>query len=192
MYSWRYDQNQGNGMLSEYGAHMIDLSRWLIGDIKRVNANLCMFKDRPGLDGRVSEPTNDSALLSLEFVNGTHGVIHVSSLACIGERGMDQSITIHGESGTLEAKASFISSEIQGIREGEKKFRLLTVPDRFVEELDRENPYNIRSQFTGVYLFVNSILKDKPIIPSFYEGHKAQEVVDAAKESNKNGCWVSV
>jgi predicted dehydrogenase len=105
---------------------------------------------------------------------------------------MDQSITLHGESGTLEAKATFIGAEIQGNRGGEKDFHLLTVPDKFVEGIDRENPYNIRSQFTGVYLFVNSVLMDKPIIPSFYEGHKVQEVVDSAKESNKNGCWVSV
>jgi predicted dehydrogenase len=191
-YSWRYDQSHGNGMLSEYGAHMVDLSRWLIGDISKVSANLRMFMDRPGVDGGILDPTNDSVILSLEFVNGSHGVIQVSSLACIGERGMDQNITIHGESGTLEAKATFINAEIQGIREGEKEFHLQTIPDRFTESIDRENPYNIRSQFTGVYLFVDSVLKDQPIVPSFYEGHKAQEVIDAAKISDKKECWISV
>ena len=51
MYSWRYDRNHGNGMLSEYGAHMIDLARWLIGDIAKVNSNLHMFLNRPEPDG---------------------------------------------------------------------------------------------------------------------------------------------
>jgi len=56
--------------------------------------------------------------------------------------------------------------------------------------VDRENPFDIRSQFTGVYLFIDSILEDKTIIPNFYDGLKAQEVIDAAKKSNEIGQWL--
>ncbi len=189
-YSWRYDQNHGNGMLSEYGAHMIDQARWLIGDIKKVNAHLRMFLDRPGLDGGALTPTNDSVLMAIEFENDAQGSMQLSSLACLGNIGWDQCITIHGESGTLEAKATSISAEIHGVRDGEKEFRLLPVPYRLLEGVDRKNPFNIRSQFTGVYLFVDSVLEDRTITPSFYDGLKAQEVIDAAKNSNKTGQWV--
>ena len=191
-YSWWYDQNHGNGMLSEYGAHMIDQARWLIGDIAKVNAHLRMFLDRPGLDGGALDPTNDSVLMAIEFENGAQGSMQLSSLAYLGNRNWDQCITIHGESGTLEAKATYASAEIRGVRDGEKEFRLLSVPDRLLEGIDRKNPFDIRSQFTGVYLFVDSILEDKPIIPSFYDGLKAQEVIDAAKESDRLGYWVSL
>lgn len=189
-YSWRYDQSHGNGMLSEYGSHMIDQARWLIGDIAKVNAHLRMFLDRPGLDGGTLDPTNDSVLMAIEFENGAQGSMQLSSLACLGSRGMDQRITIHGESGTLEAQATFTSAEIRGVRDGEKEFRLLPVPDRLVEDVDRKNLFDIRSQFTGVYLFVDSVLEDRMITPSFYDGLKAQEVIDAAKKSNKVGQWV--
>jgi predicted dehydrogenase len=191
-YSWRYDRKHGNGMLSEYGAHMIDQSRWLIGEISKVNANLRMFLNRPGFDGEELDPTNDSVVMSIEFENGAHGSMQVSSLACLGSRGMDQRITLHGESGTLEAKASFSSAEIRGVQDGEKDFHILAVPDRLIKGIDEKNPYQIQSQFTGVHFFISSILEDKPITPSFYDGLKAQQVIDAAKESNKKSEWVSL
>jgi len=190
-YSWRYDRKHGNGMLSEYGAHMIDLARWLVGDIAKVNAHLCMFLNRPGPDGGILDPTNDSAMLAMEFEKGTQGVIQLSSLAYIGMDGMHSRITLHGESGTLEVKATFTSAEIRGARDGEKEFRPLPIPDRILERVDKANPFHVRSQFTGDYLFIDSILQDRPISPGFYDGLKAQEVIDAAKESYEKGCWVS-
>jgi hypothetical protein len=33
-------------------------------------------------------------------------------------------------------------------------------------------------------------LKAQPAFPSFYEGLKVQEVIDAAIESHRNGCWI--
>jgi predicted dehydrogenase len=190
-YSWRHDRRYGNGVLSEYGAHMTDQARWLIGDIAKVNANLRMFLDRPGLDGDVLDPTNDSAMMAVEFENGAQGSIQLSSLAHLGTRGMDQRITLHGELGTLEAKATFTSAEIRGVRDGEKDFRKLPVPDRLTEGIDKKNPYQIQSQYTGVYLFVDSVLQDQPITPNFYDGLKAQKVIDAAKKSHEIGQWVS-
>ncbi|MHA2301494.1 MAG: Gfo/Idh/MocA family protein, partial [Candidatus Thorarchaeota archaeon] len=127
-YSWRYDENHGNGMLSEYGAHMTDQARWLIGNIAKVNAHLRMFLDRPGFDGGDLVPTNDSVLMGFEFMNGAQGSLQVGSLALLGSRGWDQRIIIHGDSGSLEAKSTMTSAEIQGVREGEEEFRLLPVP----------------------------------------------------------------
>jgi predicted dehydrogenase len=201
-------------MLSEYGAHMIDLARWLVGDVAKVNAHLCMFLDRPGAGGGVLDPTNDSAMLAIEFVNGTQGVMQLSALAYIGTCGMDQRITLHGESGTLEARATFrgaeirgarasesgeleardtfTSAEIRGERDGEEGFRLLPIPARLLAGVDEANPYHVITQFAGDYLFIDSILEDRPISPSFYDGFRAQEVIDAAIESHEQGVWVSV
>jgi predicted dehydrogenase len=38
----------------------------------------------------------------------------------------------------------------------------------------------------------SSYLKDQPAFPSFYDGLKVQEVLDAAIESHRKGCWVSL
>jgi predicted dehydrogenase len=192
LYSWRYDRKHGNGMLSEYGAHMIDLARWLVGDIAKVNAHLRMFMHRPGPDGGVLDPTNDSVMLAIEFEKGTQGVMQLSSLAYLGTDHMDQRIALHGESGTLEVRATFTKAEILGARIGEKEFHPLPIPDRIMERVDKVNPFHVRSQFTGDYVFINSILQDRPISPSFYDGLRAQEVIDAAKESHEKSCWVSL
>jgi predicted dehydrogenase len=39
-------------------------------------------------------------------------------------------------------------------------------------------------------LFIDAILEDRPAAPSFYDGLKAQEVIDAAIESHERGIWV--
>jgi hypothetical protein len=58
--------------------------------------------------------------------------------------------------------------------------------------VDEANPYHVISQFRGDYLFIDSILEDRQISPSFYDGLKAQEVIEAAIESDQRGCWVSL
>ena len=37
-YQWRLDQKRANGALGDLGVHMIDLARWLVGDISQVSA----------------------------------------------------------------------------------------------------------------------------------------------------------
>jgi predicted dehydrogenase len=191
-YEWHYDRKHGNGVLGDYGSHMIDLARWLAGDIAKVSAHLRMFLHRPGREGRMLETTNDSATLAIECARGAQGVIQLSSLAHVGARGIDQRITLHGESGTLEARATLSSAEIRGAPAGEDEFRTLPIPDRLLEGVDRENPYHLLSQFRGDYLFLDAILEDRPLSPSFYDGLKAQEVIDAAKEAYQKGSWVLV
>jgi predicted dehydrogenase len=191
-YSWRYDRKHGSGVLGEYGSDMIDLARWLSGDIAKVSAHLRMFVRRPGSDRDMLETTNDSATLAIESAKGTQGVMQLSCLAHIGARGMDQRITLHGESGTLEARATYNSAEIRGLPAGEDEFRPLPIPDRLLEGVDRENPYHLTSQFGGDYRFVDAILEDRPLSPSFYDGFKAQQVIDAAKVAYLKGSWILV
>ncbi|MEW6753925.1 MAG: Gfo/Idh/MocA family oxidoreductase [Candidatus Latescibacterota bacterium] len=37
-HAWRYDRRRANGVLGDLGSHMIDLARWLVGDITQVSA----------------------------------------------------------------------------------------------------------------------------------------------------------
>ena len=67
---------------------------------------------------------------------------------------------------------------------------MLPVPESHLSGVGQGNPYHAVSQFYGDYLFLDSILEDRPISPSFLDGLKAQEVVEAAKESHEKaaGC----
>lgn len=72
-YEWRMDRRRANGTFADLGSHMIELARWLGGDITRVSAHLATFIERPGFDGQPLEPANDDGIALLEFASGAHG-----------------------------------------------------------------------------------------------------------------------
>jgi predicted dehydrogenase len=48
------------------------------------------------------------------------------------------------------------------------------------------------TQPVGDRLFVDAILEGRQVSPSFYDGLKAQEVMDIAIRSHEQGVWVSL
>jgi predicted dehydrogenase len=178
---------------------MIDAARWYAGEITAVNAQVTNFVERRHEDGRAVTPTNDSALLNLKFQNGGQGMIHVSALAHIGKRFLEQQILLHGEEGTLELEFDFTShSVLRGARKDEEEIKELTIPEAFLQGVNWDAP--IRSQLQQVFsqhtvggrAFIEAILNDLPISPNFYDGWQAQRVIEAALESEREGRWVSL
>jgi predicted dehydrogenase len=201
-YMWRFDRHRANGILGDLGSHMIDFARWYVGDIARVSAHLTTFMERSGPDSQPLDPANDAALLAVEFVNGAQGIIQVSAVAHLGDRGVEQHLILHGEAGTLQAKVLFegVESEavIRGARHYEGQFQTLPIPDELWGEVDRsaspsaQVPGLFAKHSVGSRQFIEAIVEDQPVSPNFYDGFKVQEVVDAAIESHRSGCWVSL
>jgi predicted dehydrogenase len=201
-YAWRFDRRRANGILGDLGSHMIDLARWYVGDIAQVSAHLAAFVDRPGADGQPADPANDSAVLAVEFANGAHGTIQVSAVAYTAERQMEQQIILHGEAGTLEVNFAFdgpdAGARIRGARSDEEQFQTLNVPADLWGDVDRSGSIDSQiidlfcKQPVGGRLFVDAILENRPVSPSFLDGLKAQEVIDAALESHKSGRWITL
>ena len=198
-YGWIYDRQRSNGVLAGSGSHMIDQARWYVGEITKVNANLSTYVERPGADGSEMDPANDSAFVTLQFDNGAQGMIQLSDVAHVAEQSNPQQTSLHGELGTLELDISFaLGGEIRGARHDEEQFRTLSIPDHILEGIDQSQPFMSQllevftTQSVGDRMFIDAIIEDKPISPSFYDGLKVQEVIDAAIESHKSGSWVSV
>jgi predicted dehydrogenase len=183
---------------------MIDLARWYVGEIASVCARLDTLVERPGPDGEALEPANDSAMLLLAFENGAQGAIHVSAVAHTADRVQEQHIILHGASGTLEADHSMqgtdwaqgvyrTTSELRGARGDSARFEVLPIPERLWANADPSWSYSVfNGQPVGPRLFVDAIVEDKPIAPSFYDGFKAQQVIDAAGQSHEEGRWISL
>jgi predicted dehydrogenase len=72
-YAWRFDAARANGVLGDLGVHLIDLARWMVGDVRGVASRLGVVVQRPGAGGGRLEPANDSASLLLDFVGGASG-----------------------------------------------------------------------------------------------------------------------
>jgi predicted dehydrogenase len=61
---WRYDASQGGGALTDFGGHIADLARLLVGEVRRVAGAACMQVERVN---PMAEPSNDAAVALLEF-----------------------------------------------------------------------------------------------------------------------------
>lgn len=196
-YQWRFDQKRANGVLGDLGVHMIDLARWLVGEIDRVSANLSVFVDRPAADGGRIDPANDSAFLLTEFANGAHGVIHASVVAHLADRFMQQQVKLYGEAGSLEVDVPYEGSEAGAVvrvaREHDQLFQTLDVPSSYWGEANRSEPFDVfNHQSVGCRAFVDAIVEDRSVTPTFYDGYKAQQVIEAALEANRSGSWVAI
>jgi predicted dehydrogenase len=173
-----------------------------VGEIARVNAQLSTFVERPGPAGEPLEPVNDDALLAMEFANGASGMVRVSAVSHVADRTFQQHVRLYGAEGTLELDVHFGGPEegavIRGARHEDERFRILPVPDELWGATDRALPFwaQVTDFFTkqpaGPRLFVDAILQNRPHSPSFYDGWKAQEIVDAALESHRSGGWAPV
>jgi predicted dehydrogenase len=201
-YAWRFDGRRSNGILGDLGSHMIDLARWLVGDIKCVSAQVAMHVDRPGADGQPLDPANDSAVVALEFANGAHGIIQVSAVAHVADHTMEQHIRLDGESGRLELDFPFAGADatrvIRGARHGETQLQTLPISDQPAQQAVFAGPLPayfgewFATQPVGVRLFIDAVLEERPVSPNFYDGLKVQEVIDAALESHRSGCRVTL
>lgn len=191
-YKWRLDGQRGNGILGDLGSHLIDLARWYCGEITRVSAHLGHYVERPGV------PANDSAMLLLEAQGGAQVHIHASAVAHVGKEGLQQRIAIHGDQGTLEADFFFGNfsgsgemQTIRGVRQDERQFQTLPIPGHIWGEVDRNDPMQVFIQGpAGDRYFIDAILGDQPVTPSFRDGARVQEIIDAALESHHTGRWV--
>jgi len=192
-YGWRYDRQRSNGVWGDLGSHMIDLTRWYVGEIEAVSAHLTMFTDHPGEDGRPMELSNDSAVAALRFTGGAHGTLNVSTVRHIGSRVMEQRIMLYGEDGTLEGRMTFGEVELYGARKDEPDLHPIPIPDSLWGDSNRSNALDVfQHQRIGGRLFVDAILDGAPASPDFYDGLKAQEVIDAGMKANESGQWMNL
>jgi predicted dehydrogenase len=197
-YQWRFDQKRANGILGDIGVHMIDMARWLVGDIERVNAQLGVFVSRLGAEGGAIDPANDSAMLLAKFANGAQGIIQASGVTHLADRDSVQAIRLYGEAGSLEITRTFSGPEagavIQLARSHEKQFQILEVPEIYWDKVSRSEPFAVfTKQSVGCRLFIDDILENRPpSTPNFYDGYKAQQVVEAALEAHRTGHSINI
>ena len=202
-YMWQIDRQRSNGVLGDRGVHTIDMARWLVGDIARVNARLATYKDWQAPAGQALDAANDDALLMVEFASGAQGMIHVSYVSYQADHGHTQRVFLYGDKGTLVGELPIFGSTssgtvLRGARYGEGPFQDLPIADDPAQEAFYHQHvlaygYDVFGrEMVGDNLFIDSILANRPASPDFNDGFKAQEVIEAAELSHQQGCWVSV
>ena len=149
-----YRSLSGGGVLMDLGIHLIDLFRYLVGEIKTVQGQTRAF--RPEI-----REVEDSAVLLIESEGGALGVIEVSWATAPSEN----IIELYGEKGT--AIVDYACNEIRYKTQGAAAWNRpeLTFPNRYMMTL---------RHFTGV------LLEETGPLISGWDGLRAIEVIEEA------------
>jgi predicted dehydrogenase len=199
-FGWR-DQKEvvGFGAMGDVGVHLIDLIRWLAGEVKRVSSQQAIFINERSLadgSGKREVTVEDCALFIGELTGG--GL--VSFAANAAARGSAyQEIRILGNDGMLRAavdraKPDWMIGELWGAQGGGDT-RPLPIPERLREHSipagqGRTARETIFANLTR--LLAHGIKTGEQPSPSFRDGLEAQKVLDAVEQSARTGTWIPV
>ncbi len=202
-YMWRADPPlSGGGVLFDLGCHQLDLALWLHGPIRAVCANLRNVTPQRPRNGELVPTTGDDTVAFLaEYADGAQGLFHISWTST-GDRLMRHEIA--GRNGFLSLSLfhdGWINS-LDGCQPGQSMPAPLTVPDDLqaaipravatAEERNLAHEAFLLRHPSLVRAFLDSIVTDTVPVPSFADGHAAQQVMDAILLSSQERRWVEV
>ena len=203
---WRLRKSvAGTGAIGDLGAHIVDLARFLVGDVASVCAMTETFiKERP-LPG---DPTkkgavdvDDAFIAMAKFRNGPIGSFE-SSRFCAGRKNY-QRVEIHGTEGSMLFNLERLNElNVYSKRDLEDRmgFRNILVTESVHPFMEHWWPHGhiIGWEHTfahEIHHLIDCIVNDKPVAPmaaTFYDGMKCQEVLEAISESSEKGRWVAI
>jgi UDP-N-acetylglucosamine 3-dehydrogenase len=194
--SWHRDARACAGELGNRGSHVIDMLQWYFGAIERLTASLSTYSPPEIKDDPEFRAANDSALLHLICKNGAHGTIYVGSVSASKPGG--KHYRIEGERGVIEIDQSYFEpiSQVRLGKLGEEMERL-PVPKEFCG--GKSEPQSLAdymqfltTQSVGTRTFIDAILDNRQVTPSFADGLAVQRVMEAALTASETNRWVTV
>src|SRR4051794_36358537 len=186
--TWRFNAAEaGSGALGDLGAHVVDLARFLVGDVASVSALVKTF-----LPGR---EVDDAIEAAVEFESGAVGTVESTRLA-LGRRNAFQ-WEINGSKGSLYFDMERLN-ELQVFRaDGDRargfKTVLVSEPDHpFLEHW--WPPGHILGWgdtfVNELWHFLRAVAGETDVAPmgaTFEDGYRAAEVCDAIVRSGSSG-----
>ncbi|MBD3181028.1 gfo/Idh/MocA family oxidoreductase [Candidatus Poribacteria bacterium] len=210
---WRLDKNvAGSGSHGDLNAHIIDLARFLVGEFKSVvGMEETFIKERPLTEvgttgGLVAKATggkgkvtvDDATLFLTRFENGALGSFEATRFAA-GRKNHNR-FEINGSKGSVVFNLERMN-ELEYYNcddpEGLQGFRLIQATDPSHPYIEAWWPaaHIIGYEHTfihQVYNLMQAIANDEMPSPSFVDGVKCQEVLDAVVKSAQEKTWVDI
>ncbi len=192
---WRFDKDAaGSGALGDLGAHVIDLARYLVGEIETVSALAATFQPGRGVD--------DAIEAAVAFEGGAVGTIEASRFAT----GRKNAFTweINGSKGSIAfdlERLNELEVHLAGSTPGERAqgFRTVLVTDAGHPFSEHWWPpgHVLGWEHTFVHElhhFLDAIRTGGEVGPygaDFEDGYRAAEVCDAILRSARSGAQVA-
>ncbi|NLT74230.1 MAG: Gfo/Idh/MocA family oxidoreductase [Chloroflexi bacterium] len=201
-WSWRSDRSQGGyGAIGDIGVHIIDLARFLVGEIRSISALTQTFvrerplSDRPGEYAPVT--TDDVFVSAVAFENGALGTIEASKVAT--GRKNQNTFEINGANASVVFDLERLN-ELQvymkeGTPESLQGFSTVSVTERNHPFYQFWWPHGHiigweHSFVHEVNLLLRAIVLGEPFSPyaaTFEDGYRALAIGEAAIESAESG-----
>jgi predicted dehydrogenase len=199
---WRFDRAQaGSGALGDIAAHVIDLARFLVGEIAEVTGDLRTFiRERPLQGDRAKRgvvTVDDAASALVRFAGGAMGTIEATRLAP-GRKNHNR-FEINGSKGSLAfdlERLNEIELYLESDRRGLKGFRRILVTEAAHPYIKAWWPpghlIGYEHTFTHtVFDLLEAMADNRVPAPSFVDGVANQRVLDAIERSAASGRWES-
>jgi predicted dehydrogenase len=193
---WRQQKKlAGTGELGDMLSHRIDFAHLLVGPMKRLVANT---RNLTPVRGGQPNDTDDWVAILAEFRNSASGVLESSKLASGRNeswRSLDY-VEING------SERSFVFTTgswntLQTGRVGGPGLETIEIPREF-----HKTPGSPRDPAAGdplvtfrydqAWEFIDAIRSGRPCTPSFHDGARAQQVMDAAVKSAETAQWIEL
>jgi len=200
--TWRLRKEQaGSGALGDTAVHIVDLARFLVGEIAEVVGMLATFvRERPLPDGSdVGEVTvDDTASFLARFESGATGVFETTRMATGRKNFMH--LEVNGSRGSIHWNAEdpnvlwFYSEDDPKAVRG---FRRIVVTEA-------QHPYagswwppghilGYEHSFVhAVHELLTALAEGRDPEPSFRDGAAAQAVLEAVARSAEERCWLKI
>lgn len=199
-WSWRNDEEMaGSGSLGDLGAHSIDLSLHLVGDIESVSGNMKTFVDErplPGGEGTKPVTVDDAYTMQAEFENGAMGLFEASRFST-GYKN-ENKIEIHGSEGAIRFSLERLNElDIYDRSDDEEGFKTILVTNPEHPYIDAWWPpgHVVGWEHTFAnewFTFLKTISEDEEYHPNFQDGLRIQEILEAVSKSAEDRKWVKV
>ena len=179
--SWKTRIEAGGGVLNSFVSHSFYYLEWLLAPITRL---FCSLFRAPG-DERKGDTL---ATLCLELESGVAVSLSVSSHAFLGN---GHRLEFYGEAGTMVLDNP-TSDYVGGFRllKGTRESKLLEIIDLGDNSSKIQQDGRITVVGSLVKRFVTWQTTGVPDKPSFTEGLRVQQLLEAAQLSHESGGWV--
>lgn len=209
--SWRLDKSvAGSGPHGDLNSHLIDLARYLVGDIEQVIGMEKTFvkqraKARGGQphtpcapDERETVTVDDTTAFLAKFENGALGTFEASRMA--SGRKNHERIEINGSKGSL----SFNFERMNELEYWSQDDGLETQGFRTIIVTEEVHPYirawwppghslGYQNTFVNQFAdFMQAIADGKTAQPNFYDGWMCSKVLDAVTRSIESNTWEKI
>jgi len=196
-WDWWSDAAMGGGTLGAIGSHAIDSFRWMLGaEISHVSCILSThISERPHkASGEMRRVTSDDeAKLHFRFADTRHtrNTTGCASLSVVESGTYENRLEVYGENGAMLVEET---GELWHSPAGSGAWRPIKVDQDTMAPGMRESSWSRGfTAFSGA--IVDALREGQTEIKdaaTFGDGYHVQLVLDAARESNKTGCWAAV